>query len=82
MLTKKLDFLENVFIMGTMELKKYMKLNEISVSQAARELKKSRTWVSLVVNGRKKPGIALIKRIRLWSDEAVTIKDLRPDLFD
>ncbi len=65
-----------------MELKKYMKLNGISVSQAARELRKSRTWVSLVANGRVLPGTTLVKRIRLWSDKAITANDLRPDLFD
>lgn len=64
-----------------MKLKKYLKLNEITDGQAAKELKVSRTWLNLVINEKVKPGAKLVNRIRPWSDGAITTQDLRPDLF-
>jgi hypothetical protein len=36
----------------------------------------------MVSNGKELPSLKLAKRIKDWSDGAVDITDLRPDLFD
>ena len=52
-----------------------------SKADMARELSISKTWLSLVISGRKKPSPALSVAISHLTKNRVTKKDLRPDIF-
>lgn len=52
-----------------------------SKADMARELSISKTWLSLVISGRKKPSPALSVAINSLTKNRVTKKDLRPDIF-
>lgn len=41
----------------------------------------TQTWMTLIVNGHQRPSAELAARIADATDGKVTLKDLRPDLF-
>lgn len=41
----------------------------------------TKTWLSLLINGSKKPSAKLAIAIEKYTDGVVKRKDLRPDLF-
>lgn len=40
------------------------------------------TWLGLLINKTRKPSISLAKKIVKATQGLVTLKDLRPDIFD
>jgi hypothetical protein len=47
----------------------------------AKELKITKTWLSLVLNNKFKPSPVLAMAIQEYTREAVKAKDLRPDIW-
>lgn len=65
-----------------MTLKEYFaKQPHGAVSDMAKKLGVSRTWLSLVVNGRKPPSPILCVMIERLTNGKVKRKVLRPDMF-
>ena len=65
-----------------MTLKKYFAdLQRGSKVAMAHSLGICKTWLSLLINGRRKPSAALAKSIETYTSGKVTRNDLRPDLF-
>lgn len=54
-----------------MEFREYLFRNRLSVIDAAKELGISRPYLSLVVNGRVKPGKRLAKDIEIYTNHEV-----------
>lgn len=65
-----------------MTLKKYFAdLPRGSKVSMAHSLGICKTWLSLLISGRRKPSAALSAAIEKYTNGEVTRKDLRPDLF-
>jgi DNA-binding transcriptional regulator YdaS (Cro superfamily) len=65
-----------------MALKKYfLPLPRGSKVSMARALGISKTWLSLIINGRKHPSAYLSKEIEKYTNGEVKREELRPDLF-
>jgi len=47
----------------------------------ARALGISKTWLSLIINGKKNPSAYLSKEIEKYTNGEVKREELRPDLF-
>lgn len=65
-----------------MELKEYF-LDKPRGSKAAmaRELGITRTWLALIINKRRTPGISLALQIESLTKKKVTRKDLLPKIY-
>jgi DNA-binding transcriptional regulator YdaS (Cro superfamily) len=65
-----------------MQLKDFF-MNKPHGTQAdfARELGITKTWLSLIINGRKLPSASLCAVIERLTNKKVKRKELRPDLF-
>jgi len=59
-----------------MELKNYLFLRRLSVTEAAKELDVSREWLSQIMHKKKIAGRVLAQRIEEWSEGAVKPGDL------
>lgn len=58
-----------------MTIDQYIKLKQITYLQAARDLGTDYTTVYRWINKSSMPRPAMLKKIRLWSDGAVTAND-------
>jgi DNA-binding transcriptional regulator YdaS (Cro superfamily) len=65
-----------------MNLKEYFKEEpKGAISEMAKYLGITATWLSLIIHGRKQPSPKLAKKIEEATIGLVTKKDLRPDIF-
>ena len=65
-----------------MTLKEYFeKLPRGAKVKMAKELKITKTWLSLVLNNKFNPSPQLAMAIQEYTREAVKAKDLRPDIW-
>lgn len=65
-----------------MTLKKYFAdLPRGSKVSMAHSLGITKTWLSLLISGRRKPSAALSNAIESYTNGKITRKELRPDLF-
>ena len=65
-----------------MTLKEYFeKLPRGAKVKMAKELKITKTWLSLVLNNKLQPSPQLAMAIQEYTREAVKAKDLRPDIW-
>lgn len=65
-----------------MDLKTYFSTEPIgSIKEMAEYLGVTPCWISLLINGHRKPSPKLAKRIEEATQGLVTRQELRPDLF-
>jgi DNA-binding transcriptional regulator YdaS (Cro superfamily) len=82
MLIKKYNKILVITSGANMTLKNYFKGKPRgSISDMAEMLDVSRTWFSLIINGRAAPSPSLSVTIERLTKGQVTRKTLRPDLF-
>lgn len=66
-----------------MQLKEYFDSDVRGAKQEMAEyLGITKTWMSLLISGKKRPSAELAKKIELATRRLVKRKELRPDLFD
>jgi DNA-binding transcriptional regulator YdaS (Cro superfamily) len=66
-----------------MNLKQYFEDEPLGAKKELAEfLGITPVWMALLINNRRKPSPTLAKRIERATQGLVTIKELRPDLFD
>jgi len=51
-------------------------------TQMAETLGITTTWLSLLINGSRRPSVSLSKKIEKFTKGRITAKELRPDVFD
>jgi plasmid maintenance system antidote protein VapI len=59
-----------------MKLNAYIKLKGVTITGAAKAIGVSRPYLHDILSGRKEAGRKLVDKIALWSDGAVTYRDL------
>jgi DNA-binding transcriptional regulator YdaS (Cro superfamily) len=65
-----------------MTLKDYFKTLSVgSKTEMCNKIGISRTWLSLIISGRKVPSAPLCNLIQRYTNGKVTRAELRPDLF-
>jgi DNA-binding transcriptional regulator YdaS (Cro superfamily) len=68
---------------NNMKLKKYFKGRPRGAKvELANQLGITKTWMSLLISGAKRPSYELSLKIQKITNREVTVKDLRPDLVD
>jgi DNA-binding transcriptional regulator YdaS (Cro superfamily) len=66
-----------------MNLEEYFKEEPYGAKKEMAEyLGITQTWLGLLISGKKQPSPVLAKAIERATQNLVTAKDLRPDLFD
>ena len=65
--------------MPTMEVKKLIKLRNLTVTDAAKQIGISRQLLSDIIHGKAQAGGLAARKIMTWSDGAVQISDLWRD---
>ena len=66
-----------------MELKQYFDEEPIgAIKEMAEYLGVTQSWMSQIIHKRRIPSAALARQIELATQGLVSLKELRPDLFD
>jgi transcriptional regulator with XRE-family HTH domain len=61
-----------------MKLKVYLAECDMKVNELAQIMEIDRSYLSCIMNGRKRPGRKLIKKFREITNEKVTAEDFKP----